>query len=173
MKLNKPKIVREAPFNRSVIEHSMERRKIHKNDIQRLEAKIKQLDKEIYETEKIRNDVHRSNSISTHETEMSEEYSYLLTPVPERKSMPVQGIRNTLGHIKGLISHMVELVNRDPNADSNLSSELSKLVKFKSVLASEKDTPEVIKSIKCIIDKTPSILQSMNTQNDSKRQKSK
>jgi hypothetical protein len=39
--INKPKIAREAPFNRSVIEHSMERRKIHKNDIQRLEAKIK------------------------------------------------------------------------------------------------------------------------------------
>jgi hypothetical protein len=104
---------------------------------------------------------------------MDEEYSYLLTPVPERKSMPVKGVRSTLGHIKGLISHMVELVNRDPNADSNLSSELSKLVKFKSVLASEKDTPDVIKNIKSIINKTPSILQSMNTQNDSERQKIK
>jgi hypothetical protein len=166
-------MVREAPFNRSVIEHSIERRKIHKNDIKRLEAKIKQLDIEINETEKIRNDIHRSNSISTHETEMDEEQNYLSTPVPGRLSLPVKGVKNTLGHIRGLISHMIDLVNKDPNVNCNLSSELSNLVKLRSELRSSKDTPDMIKSIKCIVDKTPSIVQSLNTQNDSDRPTSK
>lgn len=166
-------MVREAPFNRSVIEHSIERRKIHKNDIKRLEAKIKQLDIEINETEKIRNDIHRSNSISTHETEMDEEQNYFSTPVPGRLSLPVKGVKNTLGHIRGLISHMIDLVNKDPNVNCNLSSELSNLVKLRSELRSSKDTPDMIKSIKCIVDKTPSIVQSLNTQNDSDRPTSK
>lgn len=155
------------------MEHSIERRKIHKNDIKRLEAKIKQLDKEINETEKIRNDIHRSNSISTHETEMDEEQNYLSTPVPDRKSLPVKGVKNTLGHIRGLITHMIDLVNKDPNSNCNLSAELSNLVKLRSELRSTKETPDMIKSIKCIVDKTPSIVQSLNTQNDSDRARSK
>lgn len=77
--------------------------------------------------------------------------------------MPAGGVKNTLGHIRGIITHMVNLVNKDPNADPNLSSELSSLVKFKGNLKNEKETPEVLKSIKMFIDKTPSILDSVYT----------
>jgi hypothetical protein len=147
--------VREPPFNTSVMERSLERRKIHKNDIKRLEAKIKKLDQEINETEKMRDEVSKYNSISTHETEMDEEQNSMQTPAKERKSMPVRSVKNTLGQIRGLITHMVDLVNRDPASDPNLSSELSQLVKFRAELKSEKETPEVIKSIKSMLDRTP------------------
>lgn len=158
---------REKPFEATFMNASFERKSIHTNDIKRLEDKIKKLDKEIRETEKMRKEVNRSNSISTHETEQDEENCYMHTPVPERKSMPAGGVRNTIGQIRGILTHMVNLVNRDPNVDLNLSSELSSLVKLKAELKSDKETPEVLKSINTFIDKTPAILESVNSLNDS------
>jgi len=106
--------------------------------------------------------INMSNSISTHETEMDEENSILQTPVSGRKSMPSTGVKKTLGHIRGIIAHMVDLVNQDPNISSNLSSELSSLVKVRANLKSNKETPDVIKDIKSVITNTPQILNSAN-----------
>lgn len=133
----------------------LKRRRFINNDIKRLEDKIKRLDREIKETESIRDQVHRSNSMSTHETEMDSENSYLFNQFPERKSMPVKNVKNTLGHIRGIITHMIDLVNQDPSADTELSSELSNLVKFQSQAKKNQDTPEVLKSIELIAEETP------------------
>eukprot|EP00343_Euplotes_focardii_P004750 CAMPEP_0205812932 /NCGR_PEP_ID=MMETSP0205-20121125/17547_1 /ASSEMBLY_ACC=CAM_ASM_000278 /TAXON_ID=36767 /ORGANISM="Euplotes focardii, Strain TN1" /LENGTH=239 /DNA_ID=CAMNT_0053094427 /DNA_START=183 /DNA_END=902 /DNA_ORIENTATION=+ len=147
---------REKPFNKTIADFSTEKKLIHKNDIMRLEDKIKKLDREIKETEKMRNEVHRSNSMSTHETEIDSENSYLLNPYPERKSMP---IKNTLGHIRGIITHMVDLVNQDPLADTELNSELSNLVKQKYSFKDSQDTPSALKSINSIAEETPQMLE--------------
>lgn len=155
-----------------MIERSIERSKIHKNDIKRLEAKIRQLDKDIKETEQLRKEVNRSNSISTHETEFDEENNYYQTPVPERRSMPVYGVQKTLNQIRGIITHMVDLANQDPNISQNISSELSSLIKVRSELKSQNtETPEVIRSIKTLVDKTPSILESYHPYSNMNRSK--
>lgn len=166
-------IGREKPFNRDLLisqknpnncNVSVDHANIHRNDIKRLEEKIKELDREIKETENKRREVTRCHSISTHETELDEEIYSMKTPVPERKSMPSGGVKHTLGHIRGIITHMVDLVNKDPSADVNLSSELSDLVKMKAEIKSDKETPDVIKSIKTFIGKTPAMLDSMFSQ---------
>ncbi|CAI2372824.1 unnamed protein product [Moneuplotes crassus] len=144
---------REKPFDNSVHKRTRGRRKIHREDIQILEDKIKQLDREILMTEKIRNEFQRFNSCSGQETEISEDHNSFQTPCQERKSMPVGNVKNTLGHIRGLITHMVDLVNQDPNTDSSLSKELSNLVKMKHKIKIE-DTPKVVKSIKAIFRDT-------------------
>lgn len=156
-------LTRERPFEATFMNSSFERKSIHTNDIKRLEDKIRKLDMEIRETEKMRNEVHRSNSISTHETEQDEENCYMQTPIQGRKSMPAGGVRNTIGQIRGILTHMVNLVNRDPNVDLDLSSELSSLVKLKAELKGDKETPEVIKSLNTFMDKTPAILESVNS----------
>jgi hypothetical protein len=163
---------REKKLNHSLVEKSIERSKIHKNDIKRLEAKIRQLDKDIKETEQKRKEINRSNSISTHETEFDDENNYYQTPVPERKSMPVHGVQKTLSQIRGIITHMVDLANQDPNISQSISSELSSLIKVRSELRSQNtETPEVIRSIKTIVDKTPSILESFNPYSNMSRSK--
>lgn len=152
MKVNKLS-TREKPFNKTIIEKSLKQKKIHTNDIKILEDKIKQLDREISITERIRNEVQKSNSISTHETEMSEGPNSFQTPCQGRKSMPVKNVRNTLGHIRGLITHMVDLVNQDPGTEAGLSQELSNLVKMNQTLTIE-ETPEMVKNIKNIVNET-------------------
>lgn len=128
MKVNKL-LAREKPFGKAIMEKSMERRKVHTKDILRLEEKIKRLDQDIQITEKIRGEVHKGNSISANETEISEDPNSYITPCRERKSMPVRNVRNTIGHLRGIITHMVDMVNNDPNTDASLSQELSNLVK--------------------------------------------
>lgn len=165
-------LTREKPFEGRDPTTILKRTRVHKEDIKRLEEKIKQLDNEIRETENIRKEVYRSNSISTHETEMDEESVGYHTPVPERKSMQY-GVKNTLGQIRGLITHMVDLVNKDPSVTPALSSELSSLVKFKAELKSDKETPSVIKKITTFADKTPALLDSVQSLKAAKRQVSK
>lgn len=152
------------------MESSMEKKKIHKNDIRKLEDKIKKLDREIRETEKIRNEVHRSNSISTHETEMDSENSYLINPIPERKSMPNKNIKSTLGHVRGIITHMVDLVNQDPSVNSSLTSELSSLVKFRARMKKNQRTPDALKNIEDMSKKTPEMLETVqNLRNEPRK----
>ena len=120
----------------------------------KLEAKIKKLDKEIHETEKVRRELQTPNSISTRETETESENNYFQTPLPGRKSLPVKRVKHKLGYIRGLITHMIDLVNQDPNADVNLRSELSNIVKRNGNPKSEKETPDVIKNITSIAEES-------------------
>lgn len=166
-------VSREKPYQNMDTNKSYDRSTVHKSDIKRLEDKIKELDREIKETENKRKAVNRCNSISTHETEFDEDSNVYQTPVPERKSMPVKGVKNTLGQIRGIITHMVDLVNKDPKADTNLSSELSSLVKIRAELRSDKETPDVIKTINSLADKTPNLIESIQSLKSSNRGQSK
>lgn len=51
--------IRERPYESNPGNTSFDRASIHKNDIKRLEAKIKQLDREIKETENKRKEYNR------------------------------------------------------------------------------------------------------------------
>lgn len=88
-----------------------------------------ELDREIKEAEMKRGEVYNGNTTSTHETEFNEDegkvsFDYTPNLIPERSPMPI-GVQSTLGKICGLLTHMVDLVSKDPYITPSLLSEIS------------------------------------------------
>lgn len=124
--LRKGTLIREKQLNVSIDD-----KRNDKYDIKVLEDKIKQLDQEIYlaraNNEPKNNN--RSNSISTYGSEFDTENLLIESSDCGRKTFDPY-TKSSFGQLRGLISRMADLVNKNP--------ETSKLINL--------ETPSVVKS---------------------------